>query len=77
LSYDYEGKNRFLFPALPNQAADPSAATVRITSLLDPSGNSSILPGDTDLSAPAGNSDLSRNTKGGYLWDSALRAGKP
>jgi YVTN family beta-propeller protein len=76
LTYDYEGNNRFVLPALPNTAANPSQVTVRITSLLDPSGRSSILPGNADVSAPAGNSNLRPNARGGYLWDSALRAGK-
>lgn len=76
LTYDYEGNNRFLFPSLPNSDSNPGPTTVRVTSILDPSGGSSILPGNTDMSAPAGNSDLSRNAKGGYIWDSALRAGK-
>ncbi|OLP16397.1 hypothetical protein BST81_21235 [Leptolyngbya sp. 'hensonii'] len=76
LTYDYEGNNRFVLPALPNSASNPSQTTVRITSLLDPTGNSSILPGSTDVSAPSGNSDLSPKAKGGYLWDTALRAGK-
>ncbi len=76
LSYDYEGNNRFVLPALPQTAANPSQVTVRFTSLLDPSGNSSILPGSADVSAPAGNSDLRPKAKGGYLWDTALRAGK-
>ena len=47
-----------------------------ISFLLDPSGDFAILPGDTDLSAPTGNSDLALSAIGGYLWDSALRAGK-
>lgn len=47
-----------------------------ISFLLDPSGDFAILPGDTDLSAPTGNSDLAPSAIGGYLWDSALRAGK-
>ena len=76
LSYDYEGNNRFVLPALPQTAANPSQVTVRFTSLLDPSGNSAILPGAADVSAPAGNSDLRPQAKGGYLWDTALRAGK-
>lgn len=76
LSYDYEGNNRFVLPALPNSAPNPSQVTVRITSLLDPTGQSSILPGNADVSAPSGNSDLDPTAKGGYLWDSALRAGK-
>jgi YVTN family beta-propeller protein len=75
-SYDYEGNNRFVLPALPNTAADPSQVTVRFTSLLDPTGSSSILPGTADISAPAGNSDLRPGARGGYLWDTALRAGK-
>ncbi len=76
LSYDYEGNNRFVLPILPETSPDPNPLTVRLTGLLDPSGNSSILPGTKDVSAPTGANDLDKSATGGYLWDSALRAGK-
>ncbi|MBA3924252.1 MAG: hypothetical protein H0X31_22140 [Nostocaceae cyanobacterium] len=44
--------------------------------MLDPSGSSSILPGNRDVNAPEGDGKLETNAIGGYLWDAALRAGK-
>ncbi len=76
LTYDYEGNNRFLLPALPQSDPNPSQFTVRFSTLLDPSGKSSILPGEKDISAPTGTSNLDPKATGGYLWDTALRAGK-
>ncbi len=76
LTYDYEGANRNVNIALPQTASSPSPFTARITGILDPSNNSSILPGQKDISAPAGDGDLAPNAIGGYLWDATLRAGK-
>lgn len=79
LTYDFEGNNRFQMLSLPNAPAagqSPNQLNVRITTLLDPSGQSSILPGPRDMSAPVGNSEIDPEDKGGYLWDSVLRAGK-
>jgi YVTN family beta-propeller protein len=76
LSYDYEGNNRFVLVALPDTTANPTPTTARITSVLDPSGRSNILPGSRDVSAPAGSNDLAPQATGGYLWDAVLRAGK-
>lgn len=76
LTYDYEGTNRNINMFLPETASEPNQITTRITSLLDPSGQSSILPGIKDVNAPPGDGDLRRNAVGGYLWDAALRAGK-
>ncbi len=76
ITYDYEGTNRKINIALPPTASNPSQQTVRETGLLDPSGNSSILPGTKDVNAPEGDGDLKENAIGGYLWDAALRAGK-
>ncbi|MCP5426145.1 MAG: beta-propeller fold lactonase family protein [Gammaproteobacteria bacterium] len=79
LSYDYEGNNRFVLAALPNKPPAGEEATpfnTRLTTLLDPSGESSILPGSRDISAPAGADEDEEEDGGGYLWDSALRAGK-
>lgn len=47
----------------------------RVTSLLDPSGLSTILPGAVDPSANEGADDLRPSQTGGYLWDTILRAG--
>jgi DNA-binding beta-propeller fold protein YncE len=76
LTYDFEGNNRFILPAVPETSPNPTPITARLTSLLDPTGSSAILPGDRDLSAPAGTSDINPQAKGDYLWDSALRASK-
>jgi hypothetical protein len=77
---------------LPDSAGTPNQFTVRLTTLLDPSGSSAILPGPKDVNAPLGssaslpgteqgegmfgNDDLSASAVGGHLWDSALRANK-
>ena len=78
LTYDYEGTNRNVNPALAETetSSTPSQLNTRITGLLDPSGNSAILPGDKDVDAPEGDGKLDSEAIGGYLWDSALRAGK-
>ena len=76
LTYDYEGTNRNVNPALAQTSSTPSQINTRLTGLLDPSGNSSILPGDKDVNAPEGDGELDQKSIGGYLWDSALRAGK-
>ncbi|GAC1420512.1 MAG: alkaline phosphatase family protein [Candidatus Velthaea sp.] len=76
LTYDYEGTNRNLNVSLPDAAAAPSPLTVRPTSLIDPSLSSTMLPGPKDVSATIGADNLSPSALGGYLWDSALRAGK-
>src|SRR5579883_386575 len=63
MTYDFNGQNRGVNPAMPaTGGSDPFDA--RITTLLDPTGSSTILPGDKDVAAT------------GYIWDSVLRAGK-
>jgi DNA-binding beta-propeller fold protein YncE len=62
--------------ALPDTSNHPTPTTARITSVIDPSGSSNILPGSRDVSAPTGSSDLEPTATGGYIWDSVLRAGK-
>jgi DNA-binding beta-propeller fold protein YncE len=63
ISYDFNGQNRGINPALPaSGGTDPFDA--RLTTLLDPTGDSTILPGNKDVAAT------------GYIWDSVLRAGK-
>jgi YVTN family beta-propeller protein len=74
LTYDYEGTNRNLNNALPQTGTNQFNS--RVTGLIDPSGNSSILPGSKDVNAPVGDGELDGQAIGGYLWDSALRAGK-
>jgi YVTN family beta-propeller protein len=92
VTYDAEGTNRLIGIGLPDLAASPSQFTVRLTTLLDPTGSSAILPGPKDVNAPFGSSSfasapkadddesegegLSASAVGGHLWDSALRAGK-
>lgn len=76
LTYDYEGLNRNINIALPPTNSNASQFNARVTGVLDPSGQSSILPGNQDVNAPAGDGELSPNAVGGYLWDAALRAGK-
>ncbi|MBD6614388.1 beta-propeller fold lactonase family protein [Komarekiella sp. 'clone 1'] len=76
LTYDYEGTNRNINIVLPQTSSNPSQFNTRVTGVLDPSGQSAILPGNIDVNAPAGDGELTSNTIGGYLWDAALRAGK-
>ncbi|MBD2511552.1 beta-propeller fold lactonase family protein [Nostoc muscorum FACHB-395] len=76
LTYDYEGINRNISLALFQTSSNKSPINTRITGILDPSGHSSILPGDRDVDAPEGDGNLQPDAIGGYLWDTALRAGK-
>lgn len=76
LTYDYEGTNRNISLALPQLSSNSSPINTRLTGILDPTGQSSILPGNRDVSAPEGDGDLGTDVVGGYLWDAALRAGK-
>ncbi|MEH2325606.1 MAG: beta-propeller fold lactonase family protein [Nostoc sp.] len=76
LTYDYEGTNRNISLALGQTSSNKSPINTRITGVLDPSGESSILPGDRDVDAPEGDGNLKPDAIGGYLWDTALRAGK-
>jgi len=63
ISYDFGGQNRGINPAMPaTGGSNPFDA--RITTLLDPTGSSTILPGEKDVAAT------------GFIWDSAMRAGK-
>jgi len=73
VTYDAEGTNRLIGVGLPDSDESPSQFTVRLTTLLDPSGSSSILPGSKNVDDPSGSEDLSPDAVGGHLWDSALR----
>jgi YVTN family beta-propeller protein len=77
LPFDWNGGPRNIGVALPDRAGrQPAPDTVRITTLLDPSGQSSIEPGPKDITADEGADDERPEATGGYLWDAALRAGR-
>ena len=77
LPFDWNGSPRNIGVALPDRApGTPRQDTVRITTLLDPSGRSSIEPGPKDVTATEGADDDRPGARGGYIWDSVLRAGK-
>jgi YVTN family beta-propeller protein len=77
IPFDWNGNPRNIGITLPDQTSGtPSPSTVRITTLFDPTGNSSIEPGTKDITASEGADDLDPDALGGYIWDSVLRAGK-
>jgi YVTN family beta-propeller protein len=77
IPFDWNGNPRNIGIALPNTTTGtPSPSTVRITTLFDPTGGSSIEPGSKDVTADEGADDLDPDALGGFIWDSALRAGK-
>jgi DNA-binding beta-propeller fold protein YncE len=67
-SYDAEGTSRLIGVGLPQSQ--------RLTALLDPTGASNIMPGTKNVDSPTGANDVDAGAVGGYIWDSALRAGK-
>ena len=74
---DSEGGNRFIAVGVPEFSQNPSPLTERLLTLLDPTGGSNILPGTKNVDDPPGSEDdLDAEKVGGYLWDSALRAGR-
>ena len=76
IPFDWNGNPRNIGIALPNTTTGtPSPSTVRITTLFDPTGGSSIEPGTKDVTADEGADDLEADALGGYIWDSVLRAG--
>jgi YVTN family beta-propeller protein len=77
IPFDWNGNPRNIGIAVPDQTSGtPSPSTVRITTLFDPTGNSSIEPGPKDITASQGADDLDPDALGGYIWDTVLRAGK-
>ncbi len=76
LTYDYQGINRNVNVGLPEFGSTRTFFDERITSVFDPSGASSILPGSKDVAASENADDDNPSAIGGYLWDTALRAGK-
>ncbi len=76
IPFDWNGNPRNIGVALPNTTTGtPSPSTVRITTLFDPTGGSSIEPGAKDITASEGADDLNPSALGGYIWDSVIRAG--
>jgi len=76
VTYDTEGTSRLIGTGLPDSDPNPNQFTVRLTTVLDPTGSSAIMPGPKNVSNPSGSDDLDADALGGHLWDSALRAGK-
>ena len=74
-SFDWNGANRGLNLAVPARGGRDQF-DARATTLLDPSGSSSVLPGGKDIAATAGDGDEAPGASGGFLWDAVLRAGK-
>ena len=76
IPFDWNGNPRNIGIALPDETSGtPSSSTVRITTLFDPTGKSSIEPGSKDITASEGADDLDPDALGGYIWDTVLRAG--
>ncbi len=76
IPFDWNGNPRNIGIAVPDQTGGtPSPSTVRITTLFDPTGGSSIEPGHKDITADEGADDLDSDALGGYIWDTVLRAG--
>lgn len=61
VTYDAEGTTRLIGEGLPDFASNPSQFTVRLTTLLDPTGSSAILPGSKDVNAPFGSASFAPN----------------
>jgi hypothetical protein len=76
LPFDWNGDPRDIGVALPDFAPNPSPSTVRVTTLIDPTGDSSIEPGPKDITGTVGTDDDSPTATGGFIWDTVLRAGK-
>jgi YVTN family beta-propeller protein len=75
--FDWNGMPRNIGVAVPDQTTGtPSPSTVRLTTLFDPSGKSSIEPGTKDITADEGADNMDPDALGGYIWDTVLRAGK-
>jgi YVTN family beta-propeller protein len=73
---DVWATDRNVVVGMDDHASNPNQFNARITELLDPTGSSSILAGHKDIGSTDGDSDLSAEAVGGYLWDEAIRSGK-
>ncbi len=71
---EWQGEPRNINMSLPVFGA-PTPYGERITTLFDPSGGSTILPGQKDIGATDGAGDLRASARGGFIWDAALRKG--
>jgi YVTN family beta-propeller protein len=73
---DVWATDRNIVVGMDENPPNPSQFNARITDLLDPTGSSNILAGHKDIGSTDGDSDLSAQAVGGYLWDEAVRSGK-
>jgi YVTN family beta-propeller protein len=73
---DVWATDRNIVVGMQDTPKNPTQFNARITTLLDPTGSSSILPGSKDIGSVDGDSELSPDAVGGYLWDAAAREGK-
>ena len=71
---EWQGEPRNINMSLP-LFGPPTPYGERITTLFDPSGDSTILPGTKDIGATEGAGDLRLSARGGFIWDAVLRAG--
>jgi YVTN family beta-propeller protein len=72
--FEWDGTNRNLNLSLRVFGA-PTQTGERMTTLADPSGSSTIQPGDKDVAATVGTDDEAPGQTGGYIWDTVIRAG--
>jgi len=73
---DVWATDRNIVVGMDSHPNNPTPFNARITTLLDPSGASNILPGPKDIGSVDGDNEVSPGTVGGYLWDEAIRAGR-
>lgn len=73
---DVWATDRNIVVGMDDNPPNPNQFNARITDLLDPTGSSNVLAGHKDIGSTDGDSDLSANAVGGYLWDEAIRSGK-
>ena len=73
---DVWATDRNIVVGMDDNPPNPNQFNARITDLLDPTGSSNILAGHKDIGSTDGDSDLSAQAIGGYLWDEAIRSGK-
>ena len=74
-TFDGNGVTRNVNTALPI-AGGRNQFDARVTTLLDPSGRSAMLPGSKDVAANEGDGDDAEDATGGFIWDAVLRSGK-
>jgi YVTN family beta-propeller protein len=72
---DVWATDRNIVVGMADHPQNPTQFNARITTLLDPTGSSDILPGRKDIGSVDGDDELSADALGGYLWDEAAREG--